>query len=159
MIDREIEMASERTKAPNTGSGWTCGDAMTPRDAENLRRFNVVCLAWAVMFVAATLAIVSYGVRGLTGWAMAVATLVLGVTAMWLYVKFLRAADELLRKIHVEALALGFGAAIVFMLFWRLCERLGAPKLDVVDPALVMIAFWTAGQWLGLRRYRVEASE
>lgn len=42
---------------------------------------------------------------------------------------------------------------------WRLCERLGAPKLDVVDPVLVMIAFRVAGQWLGLRRYRVEASE
>lgn len=152
-------MASEQTKIPSQGIGWTCGDAMTPRDAENLRRFNVVCLAWALMFVGATLAIVSYGVAGLTGWAMAVATLVLGVTAMGLYVKFLRAADELLRKIHVEALALGFGAAIVFMLFWRLCERLGAPKLDVVDPVLVMIAFWVAGQWLGLRRYRVEASE
>jgi hypothetical protein len=139
--------------------GWSCSEMLTPRDAENLRRFNVVCLAWAMMFVAATMAIARYGVTGLTGWALAAATLLLGATAMGLYVRFLRAADELLRKIHLEALALGFGAAIVFMLFWRLCERLGAPKLDVVDPVLVMVAFWAAGQWLGLRRYRIEVSQ
>ncbi|MFA6956765.1 MAG: hypothetical protein WC538_12930 [Thermoanaerobaculia bacterium] len=139
--------------------GWTCSEMLTPRDAENLRRFNVVCLAWAMMFVAATLAIVSYGVTGITGWALAFATLLLGATAMGLYIRFLRAADELLRKIHLEALALGFGAALVFMLFWRLCERLGAPKLDVVDPVLVMVAFWAAGQWMGLRRYRIEVSQ
>lgn len=152
-------MNAERPGAPSSGIGWSCGDAMTPRDTEKLRRFNVASLAWAMMFGAATLAIDGFGVTGLTGWALAIATLVLGLTTMGLYMRFLRAADELLRKIHVEALALGFGAAIVFMLFWRLCERLGAPKLDVVDPVLVMIAFWVAGQWLGLRRYRVEASE
>lgn len=152
-------MTAERPSTPSSGIGWSCSDAMTPRDVENLRRFNVASLAWAMMFVAATLAIDGYGVTGLTGWALASATLLLGMTTMGLYMRFLRAADELLRKIHVEALALGFGAAIVFMLFWRLCERLGAPKLDVVDPVLVMIAFWVAGQWLGLRRYRVEASE
>lgn len=139
--------------------GWTCSAMLTPRDAENLRRFNVVCLAWAMMFVAATFAIVSCGVTGLTGWALALATLLLGATAMGLYIRFLRAADELLRKIHLEALALGFGAAIVFMLFWRLCERLGAPKLDVVDPVLVMVLFWAGGQWFSLRRYRIEAAQ
>ena len=139
--------------------GWACSEMLTPRDAANLRRFNVVTLAWAMMFVAATLAITGYGVAGLTGWALAAATLLLGITSMSLYVRFLRAADELLRKIHVEALALGFGAAIVFMLFWRLCERLGAPKLDVVDPVLVMVAFWAFGQWIGLRRYRLEVSQ
>ena len=152
-------MSAERPNSPPSGVGWTCSDVMTARDAENLRRFNVVCLAWAMMFVAATLAIDGFGVTGLTGWAMAAATLLLGLTTMGLYLKFLRAADELLRKIHVEALGLGFGAAIVFMLFWRLCERLGAPKLDVVDPVLVMVAFWAFGQWMGLRRYRIEASQ
>lgn len=147
-------MPAERPQAPTPGIGWSCNDAMTPRDAETLRRFNVVCLAWAMMFVAATLAIVGFGVAGLTGWALACATLLLGVMTMAQYMKFLRGADELLRKIHLEALGLGFGASIVFMLFWRLCERLGAPKLDVVDPVVVMVAFWAAGQWFGLRRFR-----
>jgi hypothetical protein len=132
---------------------------MTARDADNLRRFNVACLAWAIMFAGGTLAIGRFGLTGVTGWAIAVATLLLGAVSMRLYVRFLREADELLRKIHVEALALGFGSAIVFMLFWRQCERLGAPKLDVVDPVLVMVLFWAAGQWLGLRRFRGEGSE
>lgn len=151
-------MESDRLETPK-GAGWSCSDAMTARDAGNLRRFNVVTLAWAMMFVAATLAIVQYGVSGLTGWALAAATLLLGLASMATYLRFLRAADELLRKIHLEALAFGFGTAIVFMLFWRLCERLGGPKLDVVDPVLVMVVCWAAGQWLGLRRYRAGSAE
>ncbi|MBI2213436.1 MAG: hypothetical protein HYU52_07305 [Acidobacteria bacterium] len=152
-------MTEQRSDTSFRGLGWACSGVLTRRDAENLRRFNVVTLAWAMMFVASTLAIVRFGAKGLTGWALATATLLLGVVAMALYVKFLRAADELLRKIHVEALGLGFGASIVFMLFWRLCERLGAPKLDVVDPVLVMVLFWAAGQYIGLRRYRGESGE
>lgn len=71
------------------------------------------------------------------------------------YVSFLRQADELLRKVHLEALAFAFGAGIVAMMGYRLCERLGAPKLDVNDAALVMLLCWLGGQWLGSRRYAV----
>ncbi len=152
-------MPRETSTPGSSGFGWNCSDVLTARDAENLRRFNVVALAWAMLAACSSIAIGEFGVKGLTGWALAVATLLLGLTSIWLYLKFLRNADELLRKIHVDALGLGFGAAIVFMLFWRLCERLGAPKLDVSDPVLIMVLFWAAGQWIGLRRFRAESPE
>jgi hypothetical protein len=77
----------------------------------------------------------------------------LGAAVVWSYVTFIRRADELLRKIHLEALALGFGAGVVFMLGYRLFERAGAPELDVSDPILVMMLVFTAAQLLLNRRY------
>ncbi|HUP58888.1 MAG TPA: hypothetical protein VNA69_00565 [Thermoanaerobaculia bacterium] len=85
---------------------------------------------------------------GLTG--LTVALLVMSVRA---YIHFLRAADELLRKIQLEALAFSFGATLVFMLGYRLCERLGAMKLDVNDPVMVMVIVFAIGQWTAMRRY------
>jgi hypothetical protein len=48
-------------------------------------------------------------------------------------------------------LALGIG--MVVMTGYRLCERLGAPPLDVNDPIPFMLLAWGVGQWLGLRRF------
>lgn len=84
------------------------------------------------------------------------AALFLGVMTVRAYVRFLRNADELLRKIHLEALAIAFGTGAVFMPVYRLCERLGAPKLDSVDPLFVILLAWVFGQWFGGRRYAGE---
>ncbi|HEX2059549.1 MAG TPA: hypothetical protein VHK90_02310, partial [Thermoanaerobaculia bacterium] len=91
--------------------------------------------------------------HGALAYGLTAATIVLMTMAARAYVMFLRGADELLRKIQLEALALAFGAGGVFMIGWRLCERLGAPKLDVNDPFVVMAVVWGLGQWLGFRRY------
>ena len=130
-----------------------CDALFTPRDTHNFRVFT----AWmtAAMFTFGTATIVLDGalVPAAAGWSLTAATAVLMVLTMRSYILFLRQADELLRKVHLEALAFAFGAGLVSMMVWRLCERLGAPKLDVNDAALVMILTWTAGQYLGARRY------
>ena len=86
-------------------------------------------------------------------WVLTAATILLFTGTVRAYIVFIRNADELLRKIQVEALALSFGTATIFMIGWRLCERLGAPQLDVDDPLLVMVITWAIGQWMGMRRY------
>ncbi len=63
-------------------------------------------------------------------------------------------ADELLRKIQLEGLALGFGAGVIFAMSYQLLERAGAPQLQVSDTVVVMMVGWAVGQLLGLRRYR-----
>ena len=90
---------------------------------------------------------------GPVAWGLTALTIALLVMMVRAYVIFLRGVDELLRKIQLEALAFSFGASTVFMMGWRLCERLGAPKLDVDDPLIVMIFVFALGQWLGIRRY------
>ncbi|HYR29478.1 MAG TPA: hypothetical protein VEU30_13490 [Thermoanaerobaculia bacterium] len=125
----------------------------TPRDARNYRVFTGWMVAGVVAFAAATILIDGERIPAAAGWALTAISAVLMVGAMRSYMVFLRHADELLRKVHLDALAFAFGTGIVAMMVWRLCERLGAPKLDVNDASMVMILTWAAGQWLGGRRY------
>jgi len=132
----------------------TCSDAYTPRDTRNMRIFNVWTIAAAAMFAGATILIGKDIIaRGPLAWSLAIATLLMTLLAVRAYMVFLRAADELLRRIQLEGLALGFGAGGVFMLSYRLFERLGAPKLDSPDPFVIMAIFWALGQYIGMRRY------
>ena len=126
---------------------------LTERSASIFRGVSLLVLATVLVFGTGTLLIDGRFVRPPIGWLFPLATAILGILALSAYVRFLRAADELLRKIHVEALALAFGTGAVFMTVYRLCERLGAPKLDSNDPLLVMVIACCTGLWLGVRRY------
>ena len=128
-------------------------DLFTPRDAHNYRVFHAWFLGALIVFMAGTLLIKGSVIPTAVGWVFAVLTALLMVVAMRSYMSFLRQADELLRKVHLDSLAFAFGAGMVVMMAYRLCERLGAPKLDVNDAGLVMMVTWVAGQWIGARRY------
>ena len=126
---------------------------LTPRDVRNSRNFHVWFFLTLVAFAAATVLIDGRLLPPAAGWTLTAVTALLSLAMLRAYMNFLREADELLRKIHIDGLALGFGAGAVFMLVYRLCERLGAPKLDMNDPLLVMVSFWAIGFWIGMRRY------
>jgi hypothetical protein len=125
----------------------------TPRDLQNYRVFIGWMMGAMFTFAGVTVVLDGKFVPAAAGWALAAASGLLSILAMRSYILFLRHADELLRKVHLESLAFAFGAGIVVMMTYRLCERLGAPKLDVNDAALVMMLTWIAGQWIGGRRY------
>jgi hypothetical protein len=131
-----------------------CSSGMTPRDRRNIRHFNAWALSWAAAFVAATLGLgLAAGSLGDLAWLAALLPTAVGVVALLAYVRFLRQADELLRRVSMEGLALGFGVGWLFMTGWRLLERAGAPGLDIDDPLMVMVIAWAVGQWLAWRRY------
>ena len=139
----------------DTVSSW-CGD-LTAADRKNLWRFQLWALLWAVVFVASALLQKRWPqlVPGLGGHiALIGATAALGVAMVLSFMRFLRAADELVRKIHLEALAVSFGATVVFVTTWRLVERAGGPRADVDDSLLVMMAVWVIAQLVATRRYR-----
>ena len=131
-----------------------CTRDYTRKDTRNYRTFSLWLIAAGVAFAATTIVLSEgYVGRGVVGWALAAVTIALFAITGRTYVIFLRGADELVRKVHLEALAASFGATALFMLGWRLCERLGAPKLDVDDPFLVMIVVWLTSVVVGFRRY------
>lgn len=140
--------------------GLICSDLLTPRDARALRMAVAWIVAAALSFAAGTLVIGNNLATGRAlGMSLAIATAVLSLMAIRAYIRFIRGADELLRKIQVEGLALGFGAGAVFLLSYRLFERLGAPHVDSAGPFLLMIVFWALGQWIGIRRYAGQDGE
>jgi hypothetical protein len=140
-------------ESPERSSAWDVLTAATPRDRRHLRRLRLALVAWAVAFLAATLLVGRGALEGTAAVVAAIPAVSMSFVVVHAYVRYLRAADELLRQIHLEGLALGFGAGFVFMSGWRLLERAGAPGLDVNDGLLVMVLFWAAGQWLAARRY------
>ena len=129
-------------------------DPTTPRDAQNLRSFHYWTVVLGVWLILATFLVETQPLRGTAvGWVFPIAAAFLAAMTVRAYVRFIRNADELLRKIHLEALAWGMGAALIFMPAYRLCERLGAAKLDSVDPLVVIVVAWAIGHWRGLRQY------
>lgn len=140
----------------NKSLSWSevCSAHMTAADKRNAQSVGVWTIAFAGAFVTATFALVKAADSlGVFGWLIAIVPPVIGIGLMVSYSRFLMHADELLRKIHLEALALGFGSGIVVMSGYRLLERMGAPALDINDPIIVMVVVWAFAQWNGIRRY------
>ena len=128
-------------------------------DTETDRRNRYRFLGWTIVWVAAFLA-ASWTLRSdaelavPVRWAIAIGPIVLGVPALLAYLRFLRTADELVRKIQLDGLAFGFCAGVFFGIGYRLLERVGAPEIDSAMTVAVMSIAWALGQYLASRRYR-----
>ena len=74
--------------------------------------------------------------------------------ALRAYLRFLGRMDELGRRIQLEALAFGFGAAGMLTFAYGFLENAGLPKLSYVFVFPLMIALWGIGGAIATRRYR-----
>jgi hypothetical protein len=127
----------------------------TKLDRRNERRFSAWCLAWAVSYVAASWTLkADLDIAAPLVWFLVAAPNLIAIVAVFAYLRFLRMADELLRKIQLEGLALGFAAGVLVTAGYQLAEAAGAPELQTDLIIVVMIFSWTIGQLLGIWRYR-----
>ena len=58
--------------------------------------------------------------RAAAAWSVAILPDALGIGALLAYVRFLQRADELMQRIQLEGLALGFGVGVVFATGYQL---------------------------------------
>lgn len=150
------QSVGETAAEPRSETTWSiCGD-LTATDRQNVARYNGWMLVWMALWIAARFLMEGWAPArsGPLAWGLIAATTLPGVMALRAYMRFVREADELLRKIQLEALALAFGVGVLFMMAWRLVEKAGGPGLDVNDPVLAMFVVWVAAQWWGARRYQ-----
>ena len=130
-----------------------CGD-MPERDRRNLNLANVWMLIWLACFGGATWLIKGGLIaEGVVGWVVAALPTVVATGAILAYGRYLREADELQRKIQLQALALGFGVGLFFGFGYPLFELLGAPTASISDVSVVIAFFYFVGLWLGRRKY------
>ncbi len=129
-----------------------CG---TPRDRRNQRIILAWMLAWTVSWL-----LVSVGINhdvippGGPAIAGAVFSAALGIGMVVVYRRFLREADELRRKIELDAFALAAGVGVVGAVTYWLLERAGAiGEADMLNVAVVMVCMHAIGVVLGERRY------
>ncbi len=134
-------------------STWSwCGD-LTARDRRNQWSYILWMLTWMLSFVAGMFLLEFDWVSGAFGYVVALVPSLLGVGAVMAFLRFVRQADELQRKIQVEALGWGFGAGAIFMFGYQLLEGAGLPAIDIADPAAVMFVSWALATVVLARRY------
>ncbi|MEK6225712.1 MAG: hypothetical protein AABM40_05375 [Chloroflexota bacterium] len=74
--------------------------------------------------------------------------------ALFAYLRFLSRMDELGRRIQLEALAFGFGAAGMLTFAYGFLENAGIPQLSYIWVFPLMIALWGIGGAVASYRYR-----
>ncbi|MGH9379422.1 MAG: hypothetical protein ACRD2Z_02230 [Thermoanaerobaculia bacterium] len=127
---------------------------MTARDRRNSWRATGWLFVWMVSFLATTFAIRTEALpSGLWTYLAIAASTALGIVVVLAYVRFVREADELQRKIQLEALAWGFAGGFVAEFAFSLIERAGIMNVDIGDPIVVMCVCYAVGVFLGARRY------
>ncbi len=128
---------------------------MTERDRRNQWKVLAWLAMWTITWLAASLAIKSGWVSaGTPATIAALLPLVPGLLLLVAFSKFLRQADELQRKIQLDALALGFGAGLIGTIAYQLLERAGVIlETDVSDIAVLMMVVYAYGVIAGQRRY------
>ena len=138
-------------------SQWLGMHCATARDRRNQWRVNRLLLTWMLVWLGANLA----NTRGLlpssplvTG-AELLLTTGLGLWMMRAYWHYLSQADELLRKIELEGLALALGTGLIATLGLQLLVATGLPADEDLLTYLftLMILVYGAGVMLGHRRY------
>lgn len=147
---------SEETQTHTLSAVWryfaTCRNA-TPKDRRNARRALWWLLAWAVSFVAVSFGLKEAWMSGSVARYAAVSlSIVIGLVAVLAYVRLVREADELQRKIQLEAMALGFGGAFLGNFALALLQHAGL-SVDPGDQFLVAVVFYMIGVILGASRY------
>jgi hypothetical protein len=74
--------------------------------------------------------------------------------AIHAYLRFLSRMDELGRRIQLEALAFGFGAAGMLTFAYGFLENAGFPQLSYIWVFPLMLALWGVGGAVASYRYR-----
>ena len=131
------------------------GCSGTPQDRRNSRHFTLWCLAWAIAYVGAHWTLkADLELATALVWLLVSTPILLMIAAVFSYMHFLRNADELLQKIQVQGLAMGFGAGVVFVTGYQLLEAAGANEMQTDHLLVLMMFSWMAGQIHGAWRYR-----
>ncbi len=144
-MTHQIEGTESKTRL-----GRMRGYLHSPGDSYQLLGWT---LAWALAFVAASWTLRGDSVAGGAAWVVALVPNLLAVAVVLVYMRFLRDADELVRRIQLEGLAFGFGAGVIFAMGYQLVERAGAPQLSLADLAAGMMLAFVVGVVRANRRY------
>jgi hypothetical protein len=150
--DRQAEMGAEGFR-PLTG--WSG----TERDRRNkLAHFRWGLLLAASLVASSLMLRAGLGGGGALKWV--IAALPIALLAPWLsaYLRFLREADELLRKIQLEGIAVGFWTGMSFGIGYIVLEDAGLPRLQTSEAVAIMAALmgvgYAFGRFLASKRYR-----
>lgn len=126
----------------------------TAADRRNQRRFAAWMLGWSVAIVGALRILRTSELGGVVVWLVALAPSLLALMALGAFLRFLREADELVRRIQMEGLAIGFGVGLIVAVGYAPFQVAGGAQIDALDAVVPMMLGWVAGQLIATWRYR-----
>ena len=127
------------------------------------RRNKIAQIRWSVAFsvsLVASTVLLRAGVAGSAPLKWAIAVLPIALWVCWLsaYMRFLREADELVRRIHLEAIVVGFWTGTGFGIGYPLLEHAGLralnPSMTIAIMVAVMLLGYAVGRFRAGKRYR-----
>ncbi len=148
MDDRQQQQASR-----SRWDHFIAGDG-TATDRANNRRFNRLSLLWAASLIACSALVGGVEMPTALKWVVALTPNLFAIMTLRGYLKVLRMTDEMMRRIHLEGLAVGFGTGYIFVIGYLLAEHAGAPPLNLAVLTLVMTAGWVWGNLRAMRSYQ-----
>ena len=127
----------------------------TETDQHNLRQVWFWTGVWGFVFVAAMIALQrNPEIQGMFAWLLAALPIVVGIPTVRAYLRFLREADEFMRKVQLEGIAIGYAVGSLACLGYHILERVGAPTLPMVVALIPFATGWAVGSFVVASRHR-----
>jgi hypothetical protein len=147
------------SNAHTEGATWWQAALMirgqTETDQRNLRMVWVWTFAWAASFVAVTFALkLNAQLEGPLAWLLAMIPIAVGVPTVRTYLRFIREADEFMRKVQLEGIAIGYAVGSLACIGYQTLRQIGAPELPIVFAVIPLAFGWALGSFLVALRYR-----
>ena len=136
-------------------SNFGCSGTVSRSDAKALSRINAIFLTWA--FIYAGFILGWEWIRETIGagvWLVAAVPMALLGWGILTYARFLSHADELTRKIQLEAMATGFGASVFLLFAYDTAQRLAGFEIDLGDLTVMLVVVYVVAILLAQKRYR-----
>jgi hypothetical protein len=127
----------------------------TEADQRNIRAIWIWSFVCGAGFVAAILPLqTNPEFRGPLAWLLALLPIVFSIPLVKALLRFLREADEFMRKVQLEGIAIGYCAGAIFCLGYHALEHAGAPELPMVFALFPLTLGWVVGSFLVAYRHR-----
>jgi hypothetical protein len=127
----------------------------TKAEQRNIRSVWIWCFVFAAGFAGVTSALEAFPqLRGSFAWLLAMIPIALSIPGLLANVRFIREADEFMRKVQLNGIAIGFAAAFVFCLGYHALEQVGAPHLPMVVAIVPLGLGWAIGSFIVAFRHR-----
>jgi drug/metabolite transporter (DMT)-like permease len=151
-------MNRSNSPSANRATWWQAAlmiRGQTQAEQRNIRSIWIWCVVWAASFAAVTTALEAFPqLQDPFTWLLAMIPIALSFPAVLACLRFIREADEFMRKVQLDGIAIGFAAGIVFCLGYHTLEHVGAPHLPMVVATVPLIFGWAIGSFIVAFRHR-----
>jgi hypothetical protein len=151
-------MSGSINSSANNATWWQAAlmiRGQTEAEQRNIRSVWIWCLVAGFGLAAPVKALEAYPqLSDSAVWLLAMIPIALSVPALLACLRFIREADEFMRKVQLEGIAIGFAVGFVFCIGYPMLEHVGAPPLRLIVAVVPLAIGWAIGSFIVAFRHR-----